>query len=99
MVLLRARKEKKEMTSEEIKEKVEKLRQERNLELKGIAESNIRRQLKRLRDLMLADKNNNNYRIAEFSSLSEIFETRIEKFIIPQTIDRIKEYLKEADKI
>jgi hypothetical protein len=66
--------------------------------LKGIAESNIRRQLKRLRDLMIIDKKENLYNMGEFLSLGEIFQSKIEKFLIPQCVDRIKEYLAELEK-
>jgi len=62
-----------------------------------LAESNIRRQLKRLRDALLVDKQENKYRVSEFAPLSELFETKIEKFLIPQTVDRIKEYLGKLD--
>ena len=98
MVLEEESKNKRSISSEEIKQKVEELRTKNSLELKGIAESNIRRQLKRLRDLMLIEKKNNLYNISEFESLSSIFESKIEKFLIPQTIERIKEYLGELDK-
>ena len=81
----------------EIKDKVEEKRKENSLEIKGLAESNIRRQLKRLRDLMLVDKQENKYRLSEFSSLKEIFETKIEKFLIPQIIERVKEYFSKLD--
>lgn len=97
LVLEDARKERKLLNSFEIRDKVADLRKKNSLENKGLAESNIRRQLKRLRDAMLVDKNNNTYRISEFSSLSELFESKIEKFLIPQTIERIKEYLKKLD--
>lgn len=93
LVLENARKDKKSLTSFEIRDKVELLRKENSLESKGLAESNIRRQLKRLRDAMIIDKAENLYKMSEFSSLKEIFELKIEKFLIPQTIDRIKEYL------
>ena len=93
IILEDARKNKEWLSSFSIKDKVEALRKENSLEAKGLAESNIRRQLKRLRDAMLVDKKENQYRISEFSSLSEIFESKIEKFLIPQTIGRIKEYL------
>jgi hypothetical protein len=83
----------KELTSFEIIDKVKELRKEHSLDEKGLAESNVRRQLKRLRDLMIVDKKNNNYRLSEFEPLSEIFEKKIEGFLIPQTIERIKEYL------
>lgn len=98
LVLLNSAKEKKSLTSDEIKAKVEQTRKEHSLEAKGIAESNIRRQLKRLRDLMIVDKKENLYSLSEFSSLSEIFEIKIEKFLLPQILERVKEYLKELDK-
>ena len=69
-----------------------------SLEMKGIAESNIRRQLKRLRDLMIIDKKENLYNLSEFSSIKEIFSGKIEKFLVPQCIERVKEYLTELDK-
>ena len=93
LVLEDARKQKEWLNSFVIKDKVEVLRKENSLEVKGLAESNIRRQLKRLRDAMLVDKSENKYRISEFAPLAETFENKIEKFLIPQTIDRIKEYL------
>ncbi len=98
LVLNNAGKEKKKLTSVQIAEEVEKARKIGKLELKGLAESNIRRQLKRLRDLMIIDKAENLYNLSEFSKLSEIFENKIEKFLVSQTIDRIKEYLAELDK-
>lgn len=98
LALEEARKEKKELTSFEVRDIVTIMRQENSLESRGIAESNIRRQLKRLRDMMLVEKNNNLYRVAEFATLHELFEHKIEKFLIPQTIGRIKEYLQVLDR-
>ncbi|MEK6836055.1 MAG: hypothetical protein AABX94_00145 [Nanoarchaeota archaeon] len=98
LALEEARKDKKELTSFEVRDIVTRMRQENSLEGKGIAESNIRRQLKRLRDLMIVDKKNNMYRVSEFASLHDLFEQKIEKFLIPQTIGRIKEYLMVLDK-
>ena len=46
---------------------------------------------------MIVDKKNNLYRMSEFEPLSTIFENKIENFIIPQTISRVKEYLKQFD--
>jgi hypothetical protein len=97
LVLEEARKQKQALSSFEIKDKVELVRKNNSLEIKGLAESNIRRQLKRLRDIMLVDKSENLYRLSEFSPLSEIFSAKIEKFLIPQTIERIKEYLAKLD--
>lgn len=96
-VLEEARKNKEWLSSFTIRDKVEALRKEHSLEAKGLAESNIRRQLKRLRDSMLVDKRENQYRMSEFEPLSELFEKKIENFLIPQTIERIKEYLGKLD--
>lgn len=97
LVLEDARKTKSWLSSFELRDKVESIRKQNSLECKGLAESNIRRQLKRLRDAMLVDKQENKYRISEFASLSEIFENKVEKFLIPQTVERIKEYLAKLD--
>lgn len=97
LVLDIARRDKREMTSFDIIEKIGELRKEHSLDEKGLAESNIRRQLKRLRDIMLVDKKNNLYRLSEFAPLSELFQRNIEGFVIPQTIERVKEYLGVLD--
>ena len=97
LVLEDARKNKQWLSSFNIRDKVDALRKENSLEAKGLAESNIRRQLKRLRDALLVDKQENKYRISEFAPISELFETKIEKFLIPQTIERIKEYLEKLN--
>ena len=97
LILEKARNQRSWLSSFEIRDQVEKIRKKNSLENKGLAESNIRRQLKRLRDAMLVDKKENKYRLSEFAPLSEIFETKIERFLIPQTIERIKEYLSKLD--
>lgn len=97
LVLEEARKQKVWLSSFEIRDKVEVIIKQNSLEIKGLAESNIRRQLKRLRDILLVDKQENKYRISEFAPLSESFENKIEKFLIPQTIERVKEYLNKLD--
>jgi len=97
MVLEESRLKKNWMSSFEIRDRVEIARKDNSLEAKGLAESNIRRQLKRLRDAMFVDKQENKYRMSEFEPLSKIFETKIEGFLIPQTIERVKEYLNRLD--
>ncbi len=97
LILEDSRKQKTWLSSFEIRDKVELLRKQNSLDSKGLAESNIRRQLKRLRDAMLIDKQENKYRLSEFAPLSEIFESKIEKFLLPQIIERIKEYLKKLE--
>ncbi|MBW3003436.1 hypothetical protein KY337_02645, partial [Candidatus Woesearchaeota archaeon] len=96
-VLLGAFKEKKEMNSEEVRDSVIQLRKRFNLPILGVASSNIRRQLKRLRDMYLVEKNVNNYRITEFAFLTETFEEKVERFLLSQVLSRVKEYYKEVD--
>ena len=97
MVLVEANSNKERLGSEEIGMRVEEVRKKYSLETKGLAESNIRRQLKRLRDAMFVDKVENKYYLTEYLSLKEIFENNIERFVIPQIVERVKEYLGELD--
>jgi len=81
-------------TSQEIYDKVIHIRKENNLPLKGVAPSNIRRQLKRLRELFLIEKFQNNYRITEKEDFINLFEHKIEKYYLKSIIDRVREYFK-----
>ena len=96
-VLLKARQNREELHSEEIKNNVMALRKGVGLPMLGIASSNIRRQLKRLKDLHLIETNANLYRITEFNNLSEIFEEKIESFILTSVVIRVKDYLQNID--
>ncbi len=93
-ILLEARKRKEVMDSEKIKEAVINLRKNSKLALKGVASSNIRRQLKRLRDLFLVEKVVNNYRITEFDELHNIFQEKIKKYHLESILGRVEEYFK-----
>ena len=95
-ILLTLIEEKRLLSSEEIQNKVIELRKKENLPLKGIAGSNIRRQLKRLKDLFLIENVKNSYRINENEALINIFEEKIERFYIKSILDRIKEYFREV---
>lgn len=97
LILEDARKKQQWLNSFQIRDLVEESRKINSLEAKGLAESNIRRQLKRLRDYMLIDKQGNQYRLSEFAPISEIFKTKIVKFLVPQTIERIEEYLEKLE--
>jgi len=91
-VLEEAKAKKKELSAVEIKEELLEIRKKNGLSLNGTADSNIRRQLKRLRDVFLVEKIRNNYRILEFMPLSEIFEEKIKKIILDAVLARNKEY-------
>lgn len=97
LVLLQARQRKEMLYSEAIKDKVIELRRNSNLPLLGIASSNIRRQLKRLKDLFLIESEANYYRISEFSSVSEIFQEKIESFYLQSLLTRVREYAQKVD--
>lgn len=85
--------EKREMTCEEICDNVISQRKEAKLPLNGIASSNVRRQLKRLRDMYFVEKVKNSYRINENEKVSILFTEKIEKFYLPAIVSRVKEYL------
>jgi len=82
------------LSCDEIQTEIMQLRKEAKLPMNGIAPSNIRRQLKRLRDLYLIEKVRNTYRINENEDISVIFAEKIEKFYLPSILERIHEYLK-----
>jgi len=96
-ILLIAKKKKEVLNSAEITKKVIELRKNEKLPMLGIASSNIRRQLLRLRDLFIVEKVKNNYRITEFLPLAETFETKVEGFMIRNITERVKEYLAKID--
>jgi len=98
-VLIKAKKEQKALTNYEICNQVIEERKRLKLVMLGIASSNIRRQLKRLKDLLLVEKRLNAYRIVEFNDLNEIYEEKIEKLLLQSINSRIKEYLKKIDGI
>jgi len=94
-VILKA---KQPLSSLEIEQKVIEFRKNNKLALQGIASSNIRRQLLRLRDIFLVEKVKNSYRINENTRLIEIFNEKIEKYYLNSIVERVKEYVIEIDK-
>ena len=96
-VLLQARQEEKQLSSENVKDLVVLLRKAEGLPLQGIASSNIRRQIKRLRGLYLVEKVKNNYRITEQETITNIFQDKFETILLPSLVSRVKEYTKVVD--
>ena len=94
-ILLRSKRENKTISLGEIKTQVEKFRRENGLDIRGLAESNIRRQLRKLKDLLIIERINNQYRISEFEDLDKIFEDKIERFLLRGIMERVKDYLSE----
>ncbi|MFH1211636.1 MAG: hypothetical protein V1659_01775 [Candidatus Woesearchaeota archaeon] len=93
-VLLEA---KKPLSSEAVKDLVMKSRKKHALPMQGIASSNVRRQILRLRDLFLVDKLKNSYMIKEKLSISEIYSEHIEKYFLPSILSRVSDYSKQVD--
>lgn len=88
-----------ELSSSQVEKLTIENRKKNKLKMLGIAPSNIRRQLLRLRDLFLVEKVKNNYRIKEKSTLLSLFEENLEEYYLASIINRVKDYLKEADKV
>lgn len=87
----------KELNCEEVRDLVIELRKKAKLPLLGIASSNVRRQLRRLREVLLLEKRVNLYRINENLSLHEIYKEKIKRYFVPSILDRVEEYIKAAD--
>ncbi|MBW2972844.1 hypothetical protein KY346_00445 [Candidatus Woesearchaeota archaeon] len=85
------------LTSTEVEKKVIESRKKDKLPQIGIASSNIRRHLKRLKDLFLIESTGNSYRITENAKLSEIFTEKIEQYYLKTISERVKEYFEALD--
>jgi len=85
------------ITSRDIEHNVLALRKQHELPLKGIAGSNIRRQLKRLKDYQLIEQHEHKYHLTEHERLPDIFSDKIEKLYLPSIISRIHEYLQTLE--
>jgi len=96
-IMLETAKNRQELTSEDVRGSVVELRKNYKLPLQGIASSNIRRQLKRLRDVYLIEKIRNNYRMTENLAVSEIFKEKISQHMLNSIIGRVEEYVQKID--
>jgi len=85
---------KKPIDLDDLQKKVVEFRKKQKLPLNGIAHSNVRRQVRRLKELFLIEKRQDGYRITENDSLLNIYETKIEKYYLNSINERVKEYFK-----
>ena len=92
-VLLQATKP---LTSKEIEHAVIDARKEAGVAMLGVAPSNIRRQVLRLRDIFLVEKVKNTYRIRENQPLPTLFEEHLEEYYLANILERVKDYLQAA---
>ena len=98
LVLEKAKGDRIELSASEIKDQLIDIRKSNELSLNGTADSNIRRQLKRLRDIFLVEKVKNKYRTLEFMNLKDIFEQKIKKILLDAILLRNNEYFKFYNK-
>jgi DNA-binding transcriptional ArsR family regulator len=96
-VLLKERRKGQQLSSSDVEKLVIEERKQNNLPQLGIASSNIRRQLKRLRDLLIIEKIGSNYRINENGLLEDIFSEKIEGFLLASIVSRAREYFRKID--
>jgi len=88
--LLLARKEKQVLAIEHVLETLK--------NKAGASPPNVRRQLRRLKELKLVEKLPDGYRITEFSTIGPIIDSFIVQFVVNPSVERIKQYAQALDK-
>ncbi|MBI4145931.1 hypothetical protein HY489_01185 [Candidatus Woesearchaeota archaeon] len=81
----------KPVTQQELQHAVKTTREQHQLTTTGCTASNIRRQLRRLKEHSLVQKSGNTHHLPE-KQLHNIFEEQVEKLYLPAIITRVKEY-------
>lgn len=87
----------KSLTALEVEHSVIEERKKQNLPPLGITGSNIRRQLHRLQDIHLLERQVKNYVFAENRSLSEALNERTLKTLLGAIVERVQEYAKRIE--
>lgn len=94
LVMLQA---KEPLTARDIEKRVIESRENAKAPVFGVAPSNIRRQILRLRELFIIEKVASTYRIKENQKLETIFEEHIEKYYLASITKRVREYMVAVD--
>lgn len=87
------------LTAKDIEERTKNIREINNLDMTGVKSSNIRRQIKRLKDMMLIEKHGQKYRISEDAPMTEVFKEKIEKYYLASIVSRVQEYFEAAEEV
>ena len=87
--LLIARKDKKPMEVEHFMQHLK--------DKQGASAPNVRRQLRRLRELKLVEKLPEGYRITEFGSIKPIIDSFVSEFLVQPALERVKQYAEKLD--
>lgn len=85
----------KPLTSRTIMKQAIEFRKKNKLSVSGLTYTNVCRQLRRLRSLMLVEMNSDAYQIAEKEQLLTLFNERIIPFYVENITVRIQDYLTE----
>jgi DNA-binding transcriptional ArsR family regulator len=88
----------KKLNAKQIEENVIKYRKQKKLPMVGIAASNLRRQVRRLREAFLVEKVATEYRITENDLLKNIYSEKIKMFMLNSITARVEEYIHAVDK-
>lgn len=65
----------------------------------GASLPNVRRQLRRLKELKFVESFPEGHRISEFGAVSKVVDSFIESFLVRPALERLKQYADEIDKI
>jgi hypothetical protein len=87
--LLLAKKERKVMEIEDFLQQLK--------DKPGASAPNVRRQLRRLKDLKLVEKLPEGYRITEFGAIKPLIDSYVSEFMIRPTLERVKQYAEKLD--
>ncbi len=63
----------------------------------GASAPNVRRQLRRLKDLKLIEKLPEGYRITEFGELKPIISSYVTEFLVTPALERVRQYAEALD--
>lgn len=63
----------------------------------GASAVNVRRQIRRLKDLNIVERKGHSYRLAEGLCWAEVFEERFKQLHVLPILDRVKEYFEALD--
>jgi DNA-binding transcriptional ArsR family regulator len=85
------------LTARDIEKRVIESREAAKAPVFGVAPSNIRRQILRLRELFIIEKVSNTYRLRENQTLETIFDEHLERYYLASITKRIREYLHAVD--
>lgn len=94
LVLLSAEKP---LTARDVELRVIDSREHAKAPVLGVAPSNIRRQILRLRELFVVEKTANTYRIKENQTLATLFDEHITEYYLSSIVKRVREYLEAVD--